>query len=127
MENRTVQTHITSFREIAARAVVERALQDASLKAKLADRRFATAYDAALQLSRIATPARATASKPAAVIARKHLKPSDWRSPRRKRKTLQIILIYAGENVAILIMMLPESSPKPIPMNCRRKPGSFEL
>ena len=55
LNKKTVQTHTTSLSEIAAlRAVVERDLQDASLKDLSADRRFATAYNAALQLSQIA-------------------------------------------------------------------------
>jgi len=54
LNKRTVQPHSTSRNEIAAlRAVVERDLQDASLKGLSADRRFATAYNAALQLSQI--------------------------------------------------------------------------
>jgi len=54
LNKRTVQPHSTSRNEIAAlRAVVERDLQDAALKALSADRRFATAYNAALQLSQI--------------------------------------------------------------------------
>ncbi len=55
LNKKTVQTHTTSLSEIAAlRAVARRDLQDASLKALSADRRFATAYNAALQLSQIA-------------------------------------------------------------------------
>ncbi len=55
LNKKTVQPHTTSLSEIAAlRAVVERDLQDASLKGLSADRRFATAYNAALQISQIA-------------------------------------------------------------------------
>ncbi len=55
LNKKTVQPHTTSLSEIAAlRSVVERDLQDASLKGLSADRRFATAYNAALQLSQIA-------------------------------------------------------------------------
>lgn len=54
LNKRTVQPHSTSRNEISAlRAVVERDLQDAALKTLSADRRFATAYNAALQLSQI--------------------------------------------------------------------------
>lgn len=55
LNKKTVQPHTTSRNEIAAlRAVVECDLEDASPKALSADRRFATAYNAALQLSQIA-------------------------------------------------------------------------
>ena len=55
LNKKTVQPHSTSKQEIAAlRAVVERDLLDASIKALSADRRFATAYNAVLQLSQIA-------------------------------------------------------------------------
>lgn len=54
LNKKTVQPHSTSRNEIdALRAVVERDLQDASIKDLSADRRFATAYNAALQLSQI--------------------------------------------------------------------------
>jgi hypothetical protein len=55
LNKKTVQPHSTSKQEIAdLRAVVERDFQDASIKALSPDRRFATAYNAALQLSQIA-------------------------------------------------------------------------
>lgn len=54
LNKKTIQPHSTSRNEIAAlRTIVERDLQDAALKALSADRRFATAYNAALQLSQI--------------------------------------------------------------------------
>lgn len=54
LNNRTVQRHTTSEREISGlRKVVRRDLQDASIKALSADRRFATAYNAVLQLSKM--------------------------------------------------------------------------
>ena len=49
-----IRPHRTSRREIEdLRAVVERDLQDAKIEALSADRRFATAYNAALQLGKI--------------------------------------------------------------------------
>ena len=51
---RRVQAHTTSLREMDdPRAVVARDLTDAALPALSADRRFATAYNAALQLSKM--------------------------------------------------------------------------
>jgi hypothetical protein len=50
-----VQRHVTSRQEITdLRALVERDLADARLEGLSADRRFATAYNAALQLATIA-------------------------------------------------------------------------
>jgi hypothetical protein len=53
--SKTVQNHTTSENEIdGLREVVKRDIADASLKALSADRRFATAYNAVLQLSKMA-------------------------------------------------------------------------
>lgn len=50
-----VRPHTTSIAELSdLRAVVERDLNDAALTALSADRRFATAYNAVLQLSKMA-------------------------------------------------------------------------
>jgi hypothetical protein len=50
-----VRAHTTSKPELdALRSVVERDLQDASLSGLSEDRRFATAYNAALQLAKMA-------------------------------------------------------------------------
>ncbi len=55
LANRTVQTHRTSSGEInGLREVVERDLKDAAIPELSADRRFATAYNAVLQLSKMA-------------------------------------------------------------------------
>lgn len=55
LASKSVQQHQTSRAEIAAlREVVERDLIDASLTVLSADRRFATAYNAVLQASKIA-------------------------------------------------------------------------
>jgi hypothetical protein len=55
LASRTVEPHKTSKKEIEGlRQLVARDLADASLRALSADRRFATAYNAVLQLSRIA-------------------------------------------------------------------------
>ena len=55
LSNRIVQRHTTSEDEIKGlRKVVNRDIQDASIDALSADRRFATAYNAVLQLSKIA-------------------------------------------------------------------------
>ncbi len=52
---RTVQTHATGTNEIAnLREVVNRDLNDAAINALSADRRFATAYNAVLQLVKMA-------------------------------------------------------------------------
>lgn len=54
LANRIVQPHKTSVNEIHdLRLVVARDLADASIAALSADRRFATAYNAVLQLSKI--------------------------------------------------------------------------
>src|SRR4051812_6627441 len=51
----SVSPHKTSLAEISAlRAVVDRDLNDAAIPALSADRRFATAYNAVLQLCKIA-------------------------------------------------------------------------
>ena len=56
LANRTVQSHSTSAREIEdLRELVERDLSDAAIAGLSDDRRFATAYNAILQLSKIAT------------------------------------------------------------------------
>ena len=53
--NRTVQTHTTSQQEIEnLRELVNRDLKDADLDGLSDDRRFATAYNAVLQLSKMA-------------------------------------------------------------------------
>jgi hypothetical protein len=55
LRQRRVQKHSTTLREIDdLRAVVARDLADASVAGLSADRRFATAYNAALQLARMA-------------------------------------------------------------------------
>ena len=55
LTNGTVKTHTTSRREIESlRELIERDLKDAGLKGLSADRRFATAYNAALQLCKMA-------------------------------------------------------------------------
>lgn len=55
LANRTVQRHTTSRQEIEnLRELVERDLKDAELVGLSDDRRFATAYNAVLQLSKIA-------------------------------------------------------------------------
>jgi uncharacterized protein (UPF0332 family) len=52
---RTVQTHATSTNEITnLRQIVKRDLNDAAIDALSADRRFATAYNAVLQLVKMA-------------------------------------------------------------------------
>ncbi len=58
LANHWIVKHETSAEEIAAlRAVVRRDLLDAGIKSLSADRRFATAYNAALQLSKMALAA----------------------------------------------------------------------
>jgi hypothetical protein len=58
LANHWISEHKTSPAEISAlRAVVNRDLQDASIESLSADRRFATAYNAGLQLSKIALAA----------------------------------------------------------------------
>src|SRR5262245_6644996 len=53
--NHRVQTHSTSRRELAGlRAVVERDLKDVRLPGLSTDRQFATAYNAVLQLAKMA-------------------------------------------------------------------------
>ena len=55
LAERKVQRHTTSRQELDdLRAVVERDLADAGLSALSADRRFATAYNAALQTAKMA-------------------------------------------------------------------------
>lgn len=55
LASRTVQTHKTSVKEIEGlRQLVARDLSDAAIDALSADRRFATAYNAVLQLSKMA-------------------------------------------------------------------------
>lgn len=55
LADRKVQHHKTSRKELEElRAVVERDLADAALPELSADRKFATAYNAALQLSKMA-------------------------------------------------------------------------
>ena len=55
LANRTVQSHSTSAREIEdLRELVERDLSDAAIAGLSDDRRFSTAYNAVLQLSKIA-------------------------------------------------------------------------
>ena len=57
-----MRVHQTSPQEIHdLRAVVERDLTDASVEALSDDRRFATAYNAVLQLTKIVSPLKATA------------------------------------------------------------------
>ena len=54
LANRTVQTHTTSRQEIQnLRELVKRDLKDAELEGLSDDRRFATAYNAVLQLSKM--------------------------------------------------------------------------
>jgi uncharacterized protein (UPF0332 family) len=54
LQAQRIKPHRTSQRELDdLRDVVERDLQDAALEALSADRRFATAYNAALQLAKI--------------------------------------------------------------------------
>lgn len=55
LDNRTVQNHSTSAREIEdLRELVERDLRDAAIEGLSDDRRFATAYNAVLQLAKMA-------------------------------------------------------------------------
>lgn len=55
LNNRTVQQHTTSVDEIKGlREVVNRDIKDASIAALSADRRYATSYNAVLQLSKMA-------------------------------------------------------------------------
>lgn len=55
LNNRTVQNHTTAADEIKGlRKVVNRDISDASIKMLSADRRFAIAYNAVLQLSKMA-------------------------------------------------------------------------
>lgn len=55
LANGTVKTHTTGRREIKSlRELIERDLKDAGLKGLSADRKFATAYNAALQLCKMA-------------------------------------------------------------------------
>lgn len=55
LASRTVQPHKTSAKEVGAlRQLVGRDLADAGLSGLSADRRFATAYNAVLQLSKMA-------------------------------------------------------------------------
>ena len=55
LANNEVQRHITSKKELdSIRRVIRRDLEDASLKGLSADRRFATAYNAALQATKMA-------------------------------------------------------------------------
>lgn len=54
LDNETIRRHATSKDEISGLGeVVRRDLQDASIKQLSADRRFATAYNAVLQLSKM--------------------------------------------------------------------------
>lgn len=58
LANHWISEHRTSAEEMSAlRSVVDRDLQDAGVAALSADRRFATAYNAALQLSKMALAA----------------------------------------------------------------------
>lgn len=55
LQSKKLKAHRTSQQELNdLRDVVERDLQDASITALSADRRFATAYNAALQLAKMA-------------------------------------------------------------------------
>ncbi len=55
LRSRTVQTHVTSANEMAnLRELVTRDITDAAISGLSADRRFATAYNAVLQLSKMA-------------------------------------------------------------------------
>lgn len=55
LANGTVRNHTTGRREIESlRVLIERDLKDAGLKGLSADRKFATAYNAALQLCKMA-------------------------------------------------------------------------
>jgi len=55
LDQRKVQPHTTSKQEVdALRALIARDLQDAALTGLSADRRFATAYNAALQTAKMA-------------------------------------------------------------------------
>src|SRR5919109_3589612 len=55
LANHRVQTHVTSRRELAGlRAIVERDLKDARVPGLSTDRQFATAYNAVLQLAKMA-------------------------------------------------------------------------
>ena len=55
LHHRRVQTHTTSHRELdGLRAVVERDLTDARVPGLSTDRQFATAYNAVLQLAKMA-------------------------------------------------------------------------
>jgi len=54
LQHQKVKAHTTSHEELHdLRAVVERDLKDAKLEQLLAARRFATAYNAVLQLTKI--------------------------------------------------------------------------
>lgn len=55
LRSRTVQTHVTSANEMEnLRELVTRDITDAAISGLSADRRFATAYNAVLQLSKMA-------------------------------------------------------------------------
>lgn len=55
LNNRIIQEHTSSKDEVSdLRKLIKRDLQDASIKELSSDRRFATAYNAALQLSKMA-------------------------------------------------------------------------
>jgi hypothetical protein len=54
LANNEVQRNKTSKKELDMRAVIRRDLADASLAGASADRRFATAYNAALQAAKMA-------------------------------------------------------------------------
>ena len=54
LNDKKVKTHTTGLQELEAlRAVIDRDLQDAAVVGLSADRRFATAYNAALQIAKM--------------------------------------------------------------------------
>ena len=84
LAERKVQSHTTSKQEIdGLRALIQRDLTDAALPALSTDRRFATAYNAALQTAKIviACAGYRVASTPAhhRLILRQPESPSDRR------------------------------------------------
>jgi hypothetical protein len=89
-----VHTHQTSKQELdELRAVVQRDLADAALPALSEDRRFATAYNAALQAARMAT---ACAGYRVAVVPGHHALVLFFDSCRRKRNVID----YTGVRIA---------------------------
>ena len=87
LANKEVQRHKTSKKELdKLRAVIARDLADASLNGVSADRRFATAYNAALQAAKIAIACAVTASWALGTTGFP-LKFLSWRSAESRNRT----------------------------------------